>query len=1058
MDNFEKLGFEVEVGGKSYTTALSRLDAIISRLDKINKLQNGQKLNKKGFEHFSKTGELTKADTKSAKRSGNVSVYQDLQKQIAKEIELNHIWKQQVETLTQLNLAKQKKLTYDLLANNEDVKSANVQAEISKIMAKTAIDTGVLAKEEGKLALAKQATVQYDKQSISNMAKLQAEQKALNDGKWEEARRIELANNARKKEIDQRLKQELGIKQITKSLGSYLAKLTSITLVARRLGHFIGDAIQESANYVENLNLFAVAYGDVYEETVDWALNIADAYGLASNEVLKFAGTFRQLSTSLGLVEDTANSVSQTVTQLGYDFSALFNTSVSKAMEALQSSIFSGNVRPLRAFGIDISQNQIDALFETNETLKLLGVNARNLSQSDKVLARLIITLQTGSNAFGTMNREINTLQSQIRILQGSFANFKLAVGDLVQKPVQQALVWLNGLLIAVTKIIRAFHPLQKEDTTPAISNLGEEADEANEALEELNGNLASFDKFNVLNDSKGAGTDLSITEALTEELRKQQELYQAQLDAMGNVENEAKKIAQSILDWLGITDDVDTWSELMDTRFGSILESALLIGGAITTWKVTEGFLTAINTLSDILKYNNSTLVISAVLTLSGIVLEAQGIKDAVQNKLDGFNFAEIVGGSLLTVSGSLSLGAKIATWIDTTFARSKIAVAITEAGINIGTKTVAGTGAAIGGAISAVIVGIPMLFVGIYDAIKEGLNWLNGVLIPTGATLAGAGIGAIIGTLGGPIGALIGLAVGLVTDLVILIVQNWEKVKEFFVNLWNKVVDIFGGAANWFYTKVIEPVVNFFSGLFLRIGQFAEGCWLIIQAVWFIVSTWFNENVITPIVNGFKWCWEQVSSFFVWLWDGIVEIFSPAFEWIDNTIIKPMTEAFKIACEKIGGFFSNLWIGIKKGVESAMNGVIGFVEGAINFVIRGINNLLNGFNKVVEWAANILGKDWSGVTLINEVNFKRLGTQDANDIMSHENQVAQIPRSSTSSSASGIAGKALQNQILAMDMMGNTQPITENINLQVDGRTILTAVRDAGRKQGLDMVAIAR
>jgi hypothetical protein len=156
------------------------------------------------------------------------------------------------------------------------------------------------------------------------------------------------ASQAIKNKVNAQKQEEKQLKRNTQSLTSYLGKLTSTVVIARKFARVISSTIQESANYVENLNLFAVAYGDVYQETLGWALDLADGFGLASNEVLKFAGTFRQLSTSLGLVEDTANSVSKTVTQLGYDVSSLFNTSVENAMEKLQSGIFSGNVRPLK--------------------------------------------------------------------------------------------------------------------------------------------------------------------------------------------------------------------------------------------------------------------------------------------------------------------------------------------------------------------------------------------------------------------------------------------------------------------------------------------------------------------------------------------------------------------------------------------------------------------------------------------------------------------------------------------------------------------------------------
>lgn len=55
-------------------------------------------------------------------------------------------------------------------------------------------------------------------------------------------------------------------------------------------------------------------------------------------------------------------------------------------------------------------------------------------------------------------------------------------------------------------------------------------------------------------------------------------------------------------------------------------------------------------------------------------------------------------------------------------------------------------------------------------------------------------------------------------------------------------------------------------------------------------------------------------------------------------------------------------------------MNGVIGGIESALNWVIGGINGLLGGFDKVVQWAADVLGEDWGGMTLIKEVKFSRI------------------------------------------------------------------------------------
>ena len=447
------------------------------------------------------------------------------------------------------------------------------------------------------------------------------------------------------KVVNLQKQEEKQTKRNTQSITSYISKLTSTVVIARKFAHLVTDAVNESAKYIENLNLFAVAFGDTYQESLKWALDMADAYGLASNEVVRFAGTFRELSTSLGLVEETADSVTETVTKLGYDLAALYNTTVEQAMEKLQSGIFSGNVRPLRSFGIDISQNQIDNLFKSNQALSEMGINARNLSQSDKVIARLIIALQSGTDAFGTMAREINNLQSQFRIFQGSLSNFKLAVGDLVQQPIANAMVYINAFIIAMTDIIRAFVPLKTIDETP-IGNLGAEADEASQALDNLNGKLADFDKFNVLGGQSSGGSQLAVTEALNKLLEEQVALYDDRLTAaMEAATNKATELAQKIRDWFIVVDEEGKFVEwtnnakLLGTALNEIaLIMAYVFGKKMITSMV--GFFTKYITNIQELRLQNALattsfqkLQVALNAVISGVLSLTMGIAALVMN-----------------------------------------------------------------------------------------------------------------------------------------------------------------------------------------------------------------------------------------------------------------------------------------------------------------------------------------------------------------------------------------------------------------------------------------
>lgn len=474
--------------------------------------------------------------------------------------------------------------------------------------------------------------------------------------------------------------EEKQTKRNTQSLTSYIRKLTSTVVIARKFAHIISSSIQESADYIENLNLFAVAYGEAYQEQLDWALGIAKAYGLANNEVLKFAGTFRELSTSLGLVSDTADLVSETVTNLGYDLAALFNTTVEQAMEKLQSGVFSGNVRPLRAYGIDISQNQIDALFETNEALRQLGVNAKNLSQSDKVLARLIITLQSGKDSFGTMAREINNLQSQFRIFQGSLANFKLAIGDLVNKPLSQAMVYINGFIIAMTNVIRAFVPLKTIDETP-VGNFGAEADEASQALDNLNGKLADFDKFNVLGGQSNGSSQLSATEALNKLLLEQSEIYKSQLGDLTKIGNKATEVAKKITDFFI---EIEGYDEEGNAIYGLTDQIELLIGvlGTLISMKVYNWIFNLIGSIKLATGAVNLMATASNVLAGVGLFLLISNTIDLIKNwdKLDGKGKAIritmiAVGGALTLFATLTKIALKDTTLLTTAFKLQKVA-----------------------------------------------------------------------------------------------------------------------------------------------------------------------------------------------------------------------------------------------------------------------------------------------------------------------------------------------------------------------------------------------
>jgi phage-related protein len=76
--------------------------------------------------------------------------------------------------------------------------------------------------------------------------------------------------------------------------------------------------------------------------------------------------------------------------------------------------------------------------------------------------------------------------------------------------------------------------------------------------------------------------------------------------------------------------------------------------------------------------------------------------------------------------------------------------------------------------------------------------------------------------------------------------------------------------------------------------------------------VGNWINEHIIQPVINFFQGLWDKIKTGVSNAWNFIVSILSKVSGWINEHIIQP-----------VGSFFSNLWNGFKDGAINAWNGI---------------------------------------------------------------------------------------------------------------------------------------
>lgn len=341
-----------------------------------------------------------------------------------------------------------------------------------------------------------------------------------------------------------------------KTLAASTIRLSTVYMVTRKLTEAFVNAINESGSYYENLNLFAVTFGETYKQSLDWALELANNLGFASSEVVRFTGLFKQLSTAIGITSDVSDKMSEVLTSLGYDLASFYNISTTSAFEKLQAGIFSGQTKPLRSLGLDVTYQTLDNVLKTNEAFAELGVtSSKGLDQATKAMLRLLVVLENSQNAWGDTTKTIESYENQVRVLQGSISNLKLAIGDVFRDSFANALVYINGFIQGITAIIRAFVPLEKEVDNVSAA-MTQYADDTESATEATSGGLADFDEFRTLSSGSGEKQNLTIQEAITEELNKQIEAYQEYIESIDNISTKSQEIAEKIKSWFVVEDE----------------------------------------------------------------------------------------------------------------------------------------------------------------------------------------------------------------------------------------------------------------------------------------------------------------------------------------------------------------------------------------------------------------------------------------------------------------------------------------------------------------------
>ena len=533
--------------------------------------------------------------------------------------------------------------------------------------------------------------------------------------------------------------------------------LTALYYGVRKITTTFLTWMSEATDRTEQLNLFNVVFENIEKngvktfsklgkEAIQFQNKLNNAFGTNLTDTLKYQALFQSMGENASIPKEYASIMSETMTKFTYDLASLYNKTESDVAEALRAGVYAGQTKPLRSYGIDVTQSTMQPLLES------LGINDRtvkDLSQGEKEILRYLASLKQAKVAMGDFANTIESPSNQLKVFKNQLTEAKVALSSLFIGSFSKILPYANALLMVikeVTKAIGMMFGIKLEDynsgiadSSEAFTNLEDSIDGATDSVKQLKRQTLGFDQINNINENKDSGSGTSINGGIDQRLLDAIYGYD---NGMDKVRMKATEIRDKIMEWLGFTKQIDPLTSEISWK---------LDGSNSTMGKL-------ITSLKKVVKYGKEAV---------------SGVFKVIKKDFDNGSFGKTIIKVFETLANLLKSIAKsktsqtILAKLLETFIEFKIVSSILEKLTSFVKKLTTGIKGLNGitGSLTVAITGIATLRNSIVGIEKEGINFEN-AFMAIGGTIATVGGSIATGTaLLGPIGGILGgIAGGLV------------------------------------------------------------------------------------------------------------------------------------------------------------------------------------------------------------------------------------------------------------------------------------------------------
>lgn len=308
-----------------------------------------------------------------------------------------------------------------------------------------------------------------------------------------------------------------------------------------KLREFAANSVADAMHFNEAVNYFNVSYGELAETAGEYYETMAKTLGLDVLTLVEPAAIFQQIARSIGMVNDQAFDLSSNLVKIGLDLASLTDKDFKDVYEDLQSGIMSGQTKPMRKYGVDLTETSLQSTLDKQkqiaeaalrgadalddftranyEMIAGLNSNVETMTQTEKIWLRYMTLYDAAGISAGDFAKTLDEPANAMRVFKSAVTGFARDMGSIFIPIISRVLPYVTafarvlqetmisiGLFFGYSAAEWENSDFRSSIDDDMFGGVSESAGGASSAVTELKKNIMGFDQFNILKEDKPSG------------------------------------------------------------------------------------------------------------------------------------------------------------------------------------------------------------------------------------------------------------------------------------------------------------------------------------------------------------------------------------------------------------------------------------------------------------------------------------------------------------------------------------------------------------------------